>query len=287
MEYSVESLFLQRNKHLYIISYVDGAPMSVCVICVYPKPNVIYIKRFESASKVRGLSRMVLIESLRRLLIHGNRPEIYVYSRPIGSKYIHTERPISHSIQLCAYWESILTEIGYSTMRLTHKEAKSKEFKNIISEHKGIAQCLGKIIDEPISRAMRHASESSLDEIMVILCSSRDLTSGSLIFSKPAEEPSTIMVQKTPEKSKDKKEESSDKCSFLNQEIIQNVTRDEILKILKDLQNGNTSEELSHMKKVQQIIESGSIPKKEPIKPFKLTIKRPKTDRMNNQIFEV
>ncbi|KAI5136804.1 hypothetical protein NEAUS06_2023 [Nematocida ausubeli] len=254
MEYTVESALITTGTRIYAISYMNGIPMSICSMLSYKKQRVLYIKRFESTAQVKGLSRMVLMENLRSILCTLDGPEVFLYSRPVPCKYIETHKQISHSVDLSGYWHGILAGIGYESMAVGHKEARNGEYKRTIEMYPGITSCFGKVPDEPISRALYHAPNSSIEDIMVILCSSRDLTNGTLLFSRRKVEKTELLKNK--------------------KKLIQKVTKQEIKEILASVKAGMNWTHNKKMKITVQKIHSESIERKEPIKPFKLTIKK-------------
>lgn len=260
MNYSLSSWAVQHKGRIYIVTSANNEVMSLCVARFYKKEKVLYIRRMESISRVKGLGRVALVKNLKGVVCALGFPEVYIYSKPVESKYVQTDRAIRHPTQLCAYWESIVEEMGYSATRIGHREARNGMYKNALAEHRGIQKCLGRIKDEPISRAMKNAPDSRIEDIMTILCSSRDLTGGILLLCKQKEE---------------KKEEKESGREY----AIHRITKKD-----KDIVLNNITESQAHLLSIGiepyvEILTDKQIPQKDKIKAFKLNIKRKKEEK--------
>ncbi|KAI5192684.1 hypothetical protein NEMIN01_2151 [Nematocida minor] len=264
MEHSVSSWIFRCAQTVYILSCANGAPMSLCTLLLYKRENVLYISRMESMSRAKGLGRMVLIENLKKVVAALGYPAVYLYSKPVDSEHLHTDSPISHPVRLCAYWESVMSGIGYESERIGHAEARNGSYRDILLNNKRIAKCLGRIKDEPISRAMKNAPSASMDDIMTILCSSRDLTSGVLLFSKKAQA---------------KERENSPQNTGRTKRVhcIDKITKEDIVRALDDLHTAEKYLKSKGVAEMHQTIREEDIPKREPVKIAKITKLRTKS----------
>lgn len=259
MNYLVSIWIVQCRKRIYIITAIDKKVASLCTIRVYRKEKTVYIERMESISSVRGLGRMALIMSIERIVETLKFPEVYIYSRPVESKYLKTERPISHPVQLSEYWKSVMDGVGYRTTKIGHTEAKNGMYRNALAEHRGIKKCLGRIKDEPISRAIKNSPESRMSEIMTILCSSRDLTGGTLLLCK---------------KEGGMKEESLERSS--NSDYIHKITREDRDAILNNIEEASKYLLSMNICPFTQSVEEDKIPQKPLAKVVRVSLARKK-----------
>jgi hypothetical protein len=184
-ELSVDVWIVRSEKRVFVVSSADSlSALTLTSGVFYREKDVLHVITTESCSTTKGLGRAVLVRSLRYLAECLGHPLIYLYSRPRQSFYLQTQGMPMHPSWLRSYWTSALEEIGYQTDSVGYKTVASEELRQVLDRYPEIVACMGLFEDDPVSRVLQHSASLSLDQVFAILCNSKDLTEGTLIFSR-------------------------------------------------------------------------------------------------------
>ncbi|KAI5184946.1 hypothetical protein NEHOM01_0497 [Nematocida homosporus] len=178
-------LFSDGREWAWIALTSTAEIVNVGTFTYYQADGFIHINTLESGGVVKGLSRAVVLEVLSRVLAWLDFPKIYLYARPRKCFYLSLDKEPIHPDRLRQYWQDILVDLKYSADLVGYREIRSSKATKILQANSYLLKYSTQLEDEPISRILSQNPQLSLSDLLVVLVNSKDLSEGSLIFSRP------------------------------------------------------------------------------------------------------
>ncbi|KAI5181896.1 hypothetical protein NEOKW01_2052 [Nematocida sp. AWRm80] len=179
-----------RCNNILLVIYIEKDSI-FSILRVVIDNNVLYIDRLENKSTIRGLCRVLVIDTLR-MIIEYLRVEyksiieyVYIYSRASDRFYLSNNNHLGMN-ELNRYWCSILDGINCKYSIVDYRSIRNSNIIEVFNEYKDIIRSSKEIEDNPIGRIIKNIKKKDIkaSEIITILCNSKDISNGSLIFGR-------------------------------------------------------------------------------------------------------